>query len=385
MNKLVNKYELLLLIFTVFFTTILAQTNTITIKGSVKFNDPMSNMEIYRIQANEKIVIAEFNIDKDNNYKIELKIDKPGLYYLDYKKWEKVSFWAEDENIEVNFRGVDTAKIKTNSVPYVFIKGGPKNEVINHLNYTYFQNNQTKVAFSNSLNNGSFINKQDKEKAISTFNSVLNEDLKSRIAFLAEQYSDRTSVISLLVQLSNNNYETNKVLVDKIVDRLKFLYPGYMPLKEYVEERDTNIKLRNGAAIGAKAAHFSYPGVDGKIIGNDNFKGKILLIDFWASWCGPCRQEIPHLKEAYEMFKDKGVEFLSVSIDKGSPEWTKALDQEKMPWPQILAPNSGKEITQLYQFSGIPFIILLDKEGRIIAKNLRGEGLVKAIKEQISK
>jgi thiol-disulfide isomerase/thioredoxin len=76
-------------------------------------------------------------------------------------------------------------------------------------------------------------------------------------------------------------------------------------------------------------------------------------LDFWASWCGLFSKEISHLKEAYEMFKDKGVEFLSVSIDKGSPEWTKALDQKKMPWPQILATNYGKEITQLYQFSGI--------------------------------
>jgi len=385
MNKLVNKYELLLLIFTVFFTTVLAQTNTITVKGSVKFSDPMSKMEIYRFQANEKIVLAEFNIDKDNNYKIELKIDKPGLYYLDYKKWEKVSFWAEDENIEVNFRGVDTAKIKTNSVPYVFIKGGLKNEVINHLNYTYFQNNQTKVAFSNSLNNTSFINKQDKEKAISTLSSVLNEDLKSRIAFLAEQYSDRTSVISLLVQLSNNNYETNKVLVDKIVDRLKFLYPGYMPLKEYVEERDANIKLRNSAAIGAKAAHFSYPGVDGKIIGTDNFKGKILLIDFWASWCGPCRAEIPNLKKTYDLFKDKGVEFLSVSIDKSKNEWINAVDQEKMPWPQVLATDAGVEVRQLFQFSMIPFIILIDGEGKIVGKHLRGEALKLAIEELLKK
>jgi thiol-disulfide isomerase/thioredoxin len=385
MNKLINKYELLVLIFTVFFTTVLAQNNTITVKGSVKFSDPTSKMEIYRIRANEKIVIAEFNIDKDNNYKIELKIDKPGLYYLDYKKWEKVSFWAEDENIEVNFRGVDTAKIKTNSVPYVFIKGGPKNEVINHLNYTYFQNNQTKVAFSNSLNNASFINKQDKEKAISTLSTVLNEDLKSRIAFLAEQYSDRTSVISLLAQLSNNNYETNKVLVDKIVDRLKFLYPGYMPLKEYVEERDANIKLRNRAAIGAKAAHFSYPSVDGKIIGTDNFKGKILLIDFWASWCGPCRAEIPNLKKTYDLFKDKGVEFLSVSIDKSKSEWINAVDQEKMPWPQVLATDAGVEVRQLFQFSMIPFIILIDSEGKIVGKHLRGEALKLALEELLKK
>lgn len=385
MNKLVNKYELLFIIFTLFFTSVSAQTNTITVKGNVKVIDPTSKMEIYRIQRNEKIVIAEFNLDKDNNYKIELKIDKPGLYYLEYKRWEKVSFWAEDENIEVDFRGLDTAKIKTKSSPYVYIKGGPKNEVINHLNYTYFQNNQMKIDFSNSLTNVSFTNEKDKEKVLSLSNNALNEDLKSRVTFLAELYSDRTSVISLLMQLSNNNYDKNKVLVDKIVDRLKTLYPGYMPLQEYIDERDENIKLRNGAAIGAKAAYFAYPGIDGKIIGTDTFKGKILLIDFWASWCRPCRAEIPNLKMTYDLFKNRGVEFLSVSIDKAKDEWIKAVDQEKMPWPQMQATDAGVELRKLFQFSMIPFIVLIDSEGKIVGKHLRGEALKVAIEELLKK
>ena len=81
------------------------------------------------------------------------------------------------------------------------------------------------------------------------------------------------------------------------------------------------------------------------------------------------------------MYKDKGVEFLSVSVDKSTEEWQKAMTQEQMPWPQILAPQSGKEIMELYQFSGIPFIVLIDKDGKLVGKHLRGEG----IKENLAK
>ena len=79
------------------------------------------------------------------------------------------------------------------------------------------------------------------------------------------------------------------------------------------------------------------------------------------------------------MFKDKGVEFLSVSIDNKEEAWRKAMEEEGMTWPQALAPNAGSELTDLYQFSGIPFIILLDQEGKIVAKNLRGETIKETI------
>ena len=109
------------------------------------------------------------------------------------------------------------------------------------------------------------------------------------------------------------------------------------------------------------------------------FRGKYLVVDFWASWCGPCRSEIPHMKDLYEVYKGKDIEFLSVSIDKSKNAWKKAMRQEDMAWPQLQAPGSGKDIMKEYQFSGIPYIILLDKEGKIVAKQLRSESLKKQL------
>ena len=108
------------------------------------------------------------------------------------------------------------------------------------------------------------------------------------------------------------------------------------------------------------------------------------MLEFWASWCGPCRAEIPHLKEAFESCNGKGVEFLSVSIDKDGAAWRKAMKEENMPWAQVQAPKAGKDVMKLYQFSGIPYILVLDQEGRIVGKNLRGKALMDKLEEMVS-
>ena len=118
------------------------------------------------------------------------------------------------------------------------------------------------------------------------------------------------------------------------------------------------------------APDITFQNEKGKTIHLDKLKGKITLIDFWASWCGPCRKEIPHVKKYYEEYKNKGVQFISVSIDAKKDAWTKALKEEQMPWLQGWAPNSGKEVLNTYQFNGIPFLILLDKKGNIYRKYL---------------
>lgn len=357
-----------------------AQQKKITIKGHVQFDEPKFKMEIFKYDGPEKVVIAEFDIDKNNNFSHEIVVNEPGVYHLDCKKWERISFWAEDENIEVNFRGLDTAKMKIKNPPFHLIKGGPKNEVMNHLNYMNYRNYQLMIAISQTAYRSAFATEKDKESATSNFYNVLGTDQKERLSFLAQQYSDRTSVLAVLEAMSND-YENSKNIIDSSIDNILKLYPGYIPAVTMKKRIADAQEQKKKMSIGSIAPDFSYPGLDGKSLGPKSFRGKVLLIDFWASWCGPCRAEIPNLKEAYAMFKDKGVEFLSVSVDKSSDEWKKAMTQEQMPWPQILAPQSGKEAMELYQFSGIPFIVLIDKEGKLVGKNLRGE----AIKENLAK
>jgi len=359
-----------------------AQNKKITIKGHVQFNEPKFKMTIFKYDGPEKITVAEFDVDKDNNFSYEMTVNELGIYYLDCKKWEMISFWAEDENVEINFRGLDTARMKIKNPLFHMIKGGPKNEVMNHLNYLNHRNYQMMIAISQAAYKASFASEKDRESLSKSLYEALAKDQRERITFLIDQYSDRSSVLPLLEVIWSSDAPEDKARVEKALNNLLKANPAYLPVIEKIKKRIADTKeQQKRMSIGSPAPDFSYPGVDGKLLGPKSFKGKVLLIDFWASWCGPCRAEIPNLKEAYAMYKDKGVEFLSVSVDKSTEEWQKAMTQEQMPWPQILAPQSGKEIMELYQFSGIPFIVLIDKDGKLVGKHLRGEG----IKENLAK
>lgn len=106
---------------------------------------------------------------------------------------------------------------------------------------------------------------------------------------------------------------------------------------------------------------------------------KYVLLDFWASWCGPCRREIPNVKKAYELFKDKGFEVVSISIDEKEADWKKALDEEKLPWPNF----RDKAVADQFMVKSVPTVYLCDAEGNIVAANeeLRGEGLANKLAE----
>mgnify|MGYP002082613169 FL=1 len=114
----------------VMLTSSVFAQKTITIKGKVKFPYNRFNMEIVERQGFDKTVLDSCKVNADGTYEFKMKVDKPGVYTLDCQKWQSVSFWAEDEDLEINFRGEDTARIKIKNPPYVYINGGPNNGTV---------------------------------------------------------------------------------------------------------------------------------------------------------------------------------------------------------------------------------------------------------------
>lgn len=166
------------------------------------------------------------------------------------------------------------------------------------------------------------------------------------------------------------------VYAQRFVEKYKKTEP------EAVAQIESQLKMSASFIVGMEAPDFTMNTPDGQSLALSHFKGKILLVDFWASWCGPCRRENPHVVEAYNKYHGKGFEVLGVSLDRTREPWLAAIEKDGLIWHHVSDLKGWQnEAAQLYGVSSIPHTVLLDREGKIIARNLRGQMLDDKLKE----
>jgi peroxiredoxin len=176
-------------------------------------------------------------------------------------------------------------------------------------------------------------------------------------------------------------YFSPGLTADEIVKYTALLDPS-LAQTQYVKLLKELPAVLRSTAIGAKAPDFALPSPDGKVLRLSDHFGKYLLLDFWASWCGPCRKENPNIVRVFNKYKEKGFVVFAVSLDSKKEPWVQAIQKDGLNWPQVsdlLFWDSGP--AKLYGIRGIPGNVLIDPSGTIIARNVRGEELEKKLAE----
>jgi len=169
--------------------------------------------------------------------------------------------------------------------------------------------------------------------------------------------------------VDQSRYETQLI---KYAEEIKSKFPKNKSVQSFVSKM---IALKV-VSVGQQAPLFELPTPDNKMVKLSDFKGKYVLVDFWASWCAPCRDENPNLVKQFNKFKNKGFTVLGVSLDKNKAAWEKAIADDNLTWTHVseLKEWDGK-VSKSYRVEGIPASFILDPQGKIIAKNLRGAEL----------
>jgi len=206
--------------------------------------------------------------------------------------------------------------------------------------------------------------------------------IADEVKALKWQYADTHPDSYLSIMLLNSTLkpgfdaiEAEKIF-NKLLPEIKQTNLAKNVIRQILETKRTQ--------VGIQATDFTQNDVNGKPVKLSDFKGKYVLLDFWASWCAPCRRENPNVKEAYAKYKSKGFEVLGVSLDKEEAKaaWLKAIADDKLTWTQVSDLRSwNNEAAVLYSVKAIPTNFLIDPQGKIIAKDLRGEELQLKLKE----
>jgi peroxiredoxin len=154
--------------------------------------------------------------------------------------------------------------------------------------------------------------------------------------------------------------------------------PSFKPAADLKQK----VALERKLAVGNPAPEISLPGPDGGEIKLSSLRGKVVLIDFWASWCGPCRRENPEVVRIYNRFRDKGFEVFGVSLDRDRDAWLNAIAKDGLVWTQVSDLKYWQsQAAQLYGVKSIPHTVLIDQEGKIIMRRLRGKALERKLEE----
>ncbi|MGL4518480.1 MAG: redoxin domain-containing protein [Phocaeicola sp.] len=281
--------------------------------------------------------------------------------YITYTKGNKRYFtdlFLENGNIDVKLGEKSQVSGTPNNKIYSEIKG-----VFTDLQASIKEEYQL-------IKSNDSLSEEDREKAMSLVEERNNAGMKVIFELLKKNMTNPVGVYLLPQYASAFDTKEQKELLELVSSPFKG--------DERIQRLQNRIETIEKTAIGQQFTDFEMNTPEGTMVKLSSFisQNKYTLVDFWASWCGPCRVEMPHVVAAYEKYKSKGLGIVGVSLDRDEKKWKEAIQTLKMPWPQMsdLA-GWNCEGASLYGVNSIPATVLINQEGIIVARNLRGAAL----------
>ena len=370
-----------------------ASDNNFVVNGKLS-NTKKDSVYLAELTTEAIVNIDSCITDENGEFYFNIKPKETGFYVIKLKQDNFVTLLCEKgETIE--FTG--DARELTNSYN---VKGSIGSELIAQINEktrkSYSRVDSLRDVLQKSQTSPKFL--KIKADLDSVFEVIFADQQKYVMNFIDKNSNSLASIIALYQlfgnqQLISPNKENEFTYWVKLDNGLMSKYPNSphtLDLHKKVSEfKTTMARIKAGAEgleIGAKAPDIELPTPDGKPIKLSSLKGKVVLLDFWASWCAPCRKESPNLVSLYKKYKDKGFEIYSVSLDKTKEDWVKAIKQDKITWIQVSDLKYWDCVaSKLYQVESIPHFVLIDKQGKIVERGLSYERLATLVEKMVKK